>query len=189
MHSSAIAYVAPYAAGGVFRSFMIVRKQGKDAQLVATSEPVAQRPGILMVDSSTQIRIARPTANLEEVVAFYRNCLGLAVLGHFEEHAGYSGVMLGLPDHRTHLEFTHMVDGSPCKAPTKDNLLVLYISNPEVFRTAVDHLVGKGHLPVEPENPYWKSRSKTFEDPDGWRVVLYLGRAFQTDRGSSFLTS
>jgi hypothetical protein len=29
-----------------------------------------------------------------------------------------------------------------------------------------------GHRPVEPENPYWRDKSVTFEDPDGWRVVL-----------------
>jgi hypothetical protein len=28
-----------------------------------------------------------------------------------------------------------------------------------------------GHDPVEPENPYWRD-DLTFEDPDGWRVVL-----------------
>jgi hypothetical protein len=25
---------------------------------------------------------------------------------------------------------------------------------------------------VAPENPYWNGRGPTFEDPDGWRVVL-----------------
>jgi hypothetical protein len=29
-----------------------------------------------------------------------------------------------------------------------------------------------GYSPVEPENPYWSGKSVTFEDPDGWRVVL-----------------
>ena len=28
-----------------------------------------------------------------------------------------------------------------------------------------------GHEPVEPENPYWND-DLTFEDPDGWRIVL-----------------
>lgn len=31
----------------------------------------------------------------------------------------------------------------------------------------------RGHVPIEPENPYWKDLGKTFEDPDGWRIVLY----------------
>jgi hypothetical protein len=34
------------------------------------------------------------------------------------------------------------------------------------------------YQPVEPENPYWTGTSHTFEDPDGWRVVLYYGHAF-----------
>ena len=31
-----------------------------------------------------------------------------------------------------------------------------------------------GILPVEPENPYWKDKSETYEDPDGWRVILLM---------------
>jgi hypothetical protein len=34
------------------------------------------------------------------------------------------------------------------------------------------HLKRDGHEPVEPENPYWAKNRLTFEDPDGWRVVL-----------------
>jgi hypothetical protein len=33
---------------------------------------------------------------------------------------------------------------------------------------------------IEPENPYWNTNSITFEDPDGWRVVL-VGCAGFTD--------
>ena len=36
-------------------------------------------------DSDMQIRIARPTDKLNQVVAFYRDALGLAIIGHFEE--------------------------------------------------------------------------------------------------------
>ena len=35
--------------------------------------------------------------------------------------------MFGLPDEEYHLEFTRHIDGSPCPAPTKDNLLVFYM--------------------------------------------------------------
>ena len=31
---------------------------------------------------------------------------------------------------------------------------------------------GLGHKEVEPENLYWRGRALTYEDPDGWRVVL-----------------
>ncbi len=36
----------------------------------------------------------------------------------------------------------------------------------------VEHLRALGREPVEPENPYWAAKGFTFEDPDGWRVVL-----------------
>jgi catechol 2,3-dioxygenase-like lactoylglutathione lyase family enzyme len=125
-----------------------------------------------------QIRVARPTDKLQEVVSFYRDGLGLPVIGHFENHAGYSGVMLGMPTDRFHLEFTHADAGSPCPAPTKDNLLVFYMPDDRAYTEILKRLQDHGHSPVEPENPYWKDASLTFEDPDGWRVVIYKGPAF-----------
>jgi len=119
-----------------------------------------------------QVRFARPTDQLNAVVRFYTEGLGLPVVASFAGHDGYDGVMIGLPGRDLHLEFTQHIDGSPCPAPTRDNLLVLYISD----QTAIDRLAARlaamGHAPVEPENPYWLDKSVTFEDPDGWRVVL-----------------
>jgi uncharacterized glyoxalase superfamily protein PhnB len=89
-----------------------------------------------------------------------------------EGHAGYSGVMLGLPDRTYHLEFTQHVDASPCPAPSKDNLLVLYIPDRVAIDSLVDRMKQAGYSPVASENPYWAARGVTFEDPDGWRVVL-----------------
>ena len=54
-----------------------------------------------------QVRIARPTDRLAEVVSFYRDALGLEQIASFEGHAGYDGVMLALPGRSDHLEFTH----------------------------------------------------------------------------------
>jgi catechol 2,3-dioxygenase-like lactoylglutathione lyase family enzyme len=119
-----------------------------------------------------QLRIARPTARLDEVVRFYREGLGLEVIGSFEAHAGYSGVMLGLPGHEYHLEFTSHAEGSPCPAPTKDNLLVFYIPDVEAITLLTERLNGMGYFATRPENPYWQQRGTTFEDPDGWRIVL-----------------
>jgi catechol 2,3-dioxygenase-like lactoylglutathione lyase family enzyme len=119
-----------------------------------------------------QVRIARPTDRLEQVVNFYRDGLGLPELYRFANHDGYDGVMLGLPGRSYHLEFTHHRDGSPCPAPSLDNLLVLYIPVAEHFERMRNRLALLGHRPVEPENPYWVDHSLTFDDPDGWRVVL-----------------
>jgi catechol 2,3-dioxygenase-like lactoylglutathione lyase family enzyme len=119
-----------------------------------------------------QFRIARPTDQLEKVVEFYRDGVGLKVVGSFDKHDGYDGVMLGLPEVGYHLEFTQHEHGSPCPAPTEDNLLVFYIPDLETRDTIVKRLNAMGYPEVEPENPYWKNAGVTIEDPDGWRVVL-----------------
>jgi catechol 2,3-dioxygenase-like lactoylglutathione lyase family enzyme len=122
---------------------------------------------------ATQLRVARPTDRLEAVLAFYRDGLGLEELGSFTGHDGYDGVMLGLPEGGHHLEFTRHVDGSPCPAPSRDNLLVFYVPDPEARTEVAERLTRLGHAPVAAENPYWeKIEALTFEDPDGWRVVL-----------------
>jgi catechol 2,3-dioxygenase-like lactoylglutathione lyase family enzyme len=119
-----------------------------------------------------QIRFARPTDKLDEVVQFYTAGLGLRIVGSFQDHDGYSGYMLGLPGRELHLEFTHHADGSPCPAPSRDNLLVLYMPDSDAIRRAVQRLGQGGYEPVPSENPYWAEKGVTFEDPDGWRIVL-----------------
>lgn len=121
---------------------------------------------------TVQVRIARPTDKLTEVVRFYHEGLGLPIVDGFDDHAGYSGVMIGLPGKAYHLEFTQHAHGSPGLAPSDDNLLVLYIPD----RATIDRLAAKlaamGYPTVPPKNPYWAERGVTIADPDGWRVVL-----------------
>ncbi len=119
-----------------------------------------------------QVRIARPTNHLDEVVRFYHDGLGLPVVASFRGHAGYDGVMLGLPGTAYHLEFTRHEDGSPGRAPSADNLIVLYMPDATAVAALVERLATLGYQPVPPENPYWRERGITVEDPDGWRVVL-----------------
>lgn len=120
-----------------------------------------------------QVRVARPTDQLDRIEEFYTKVIGLPVLYRFEGHAGYDGVMLGLPGTAYHLEFTTHIDGSPGPAPTTDNLLVLYFHGDAKMYEVVERLAAAGREPVEAENPYWAGvGALTFEDPDGWRVVL-----------------
>jgi catechol 2,3-dioxygenase-like lactoylglutathione lyase family enzyme len=119
----------------------------------------------------SQVRFARPTDRLAEVLRFYEDGLGLPRIDSFEGHAGYSGVMLGLPGEAYHLEFTEHEDGSPCPAPTRDNLLVLSLTDPDAIAAIDGRLRTLGYEPVEPENPYW-AEDLVYEDPDGWGVVL-----------------
>src|SRR6266496_6377734 len=53
-----------------------------------------------------QVRFARHTDRLMEVVGFYRDGLGLPEIGRFANHDGYDGVFLAVPGTDAHLEFT-----------------------------------------------------------------------------------
>src|SRR5215469_5616048 len=103
-------------------------------------------PVILPVRS---VRIARPTDQLDEVVRFYTEGLGLSELGRFDGHAGYRGVLLGLPGAEYHLEFTQHDQGSPGPAPSRDNLLVLYFDDLTQVEQVAARLATLGHLPVQ----------------------------------------
>ncbi|MDI2130414.1 VOC family protein [Yinghuangia seranimata] len=122
------------------------------------------------------VRFARPTARYDAVVAFYEDALGLPVLGRWrgdEGHAGYDGVLIGLPGTPVHLEVTQ--HGSPpvIPEPHPENQLVLYMTGPDAVAEAAARMREHGHEPVEAANPYWPERGcLCFEDPDGWVVVL-----------------
>ena len=118
------------------------------------------------------LRVARPTDDLDRLLAFYRDGLGLQVVGHFENHDGFDGVMLGHPDLPYHLEFTCSIEHPAGRAPTKDNLLVFYLPNKEEWETATARMEKAGYPPVPSLNPYWDRAGRTYEDPDGYRVVL-----------------
>ncbi|MDQ0246056.1 catechol 2,3-dioxygenase-like lactoylglutathione lyase family enzyme [Bacillus fengqiuensis] len=122
---------------------------------------------------AVQMRIARPTDKFEEIIQFYGEGLGLRKIGEFYGHDGFDGVMFGLPSLPYHLEFTRHVDGSPCPAPTKDNLLVFYMPDGDAIDRIITRLDTLGYTPVEPENPHWAHKGFTIEDPDGWRIVLF----------------
>lgn len=122
--------------------------------------------------SKAHLRVARPTDDPDAVVRFYRDGLGFEVVGGFEDHAGFDGVMLGLPGLGYHLEFTRERGHSAGRAPTEENLLVFYLPDAEEWRRSVERMEAHGYAPVKSHNPYWDVRGKTFEDPDGYRVVL-----------------
>lgn len=118
-----------------------------------------------------QVRVARPTDQIEMLERFYCEGLGLRKLGSFEG-AGYTGLLVGLPNTTYHLEFTQHIDGSPCPAPSKDNLLVFYMPDGQTINQIANRLKAMGYDAVQPENPYWEKVGVTIEDPDGWRIVL-----------------
>jgi len=70
------------------------------------------------------LRVARPTDNIEALLRFYEQGLGLGVLYRFEDHDGFDGVMLGRAGAPYHFEFTAKRGHAVGRAPTPDNLLV-----------------------------------------------------------------
>lgn len=120
----------------------------------------------------TRLRVARPTDKLEDVVRFYRDGVGLRELARFEDHDGFDGVMLGTPGAAYHLEFTRKRGHEAGRAPTQDNLLVFYLPEQTQWQAAIERMSAAGYEPVSSFNPYWDRSGRTFEDPDGYRVVL-----------------
>jgi catechol 2,3-dioxygenase-like lactoylglutathione lyase family enzyme len=74
-----------------------------------------------------KLRIARATNDLDALLVFYRDGLGLNVLYRFEDHAGFDGMMLGHPEALYHFEFMRKQGHDSDRAPDKENLLVFYL--------------------------------------------------------------
>jgi hypothetical protein len=121
---------------------------------------------------NVQLRVARPTDNLDQVADMYREGLGFEALATFEDHDGFDGVILGVPGAQYHLEFTHRRGQMVGKAPTEDHLLVFYLPDSREWSDACDRMVRAGFRQVASFNPYWDRQGRTFEDVDGYRVVL-----------------
>src|SRR5215475_10139468 len=117
------------------------------------------------------LRVARQSDNLEGFLAFYEHGLGLSLLGKFEDHDGFDGIILGRENSPYHFEFTRARNHVAGSAPTRDNLLVFYIPGRNEWELAVQRMRDAGFEPVASFNPYWDHGGLTFEDPDGYRVV------------------
>jgi hypothetical protein len=118
------------------------------------------------------LRVARPTDSIAALLPFYVDGLGFEVLGRFDDHEGFDGVMLGHAGAPYHLEFTHHRGHAVGRAPSQDHLLVLYLADTQGWEYAIERMRRAGFEAVASYNPYWDRHGRTFEDPDGYRVVL-----------------
>ncbi len=118
------------------------------------------------------LRIARPTNRLAEIVAMYRQGLGLEDLGSFQDHDGFDGAMLGIEGSGWHLEFTQQAGQQAPPAPSQENLLVFYLPDFREWVLRCRQMMKAGFAEVASRNPYWGRNGKTFEDLDGYRVVI-----------------
>jgi len=125
-----------------------------------------------MIPKNAVLRIARPTDNLKRITEMYVNGLGFSLLGEFQDHEGFDGSIIGHRNHNYHMEFTHHKDTKVGSAPTKDNLVVFYFTNPVEWESCCKKMVLAGFKQVTSYNSYWDQAGRTFEDIDGYRVVL-----------------
>lgn len=121
---------------------------------------------------SPHLRIARPVSDLARIATMYCRGLGFRVVGSFQNHDGFDGVMLGAEGSGYHFEFTHCRTRPVAPTPTPEDLVVFYIPAAAEWRSACDSMLNAGFRPVAPFNPYWEVRGRTYEDPDGYRIVL-----------------
>jgi catechol 2,3-dioxygenase-like lactoylglutathione lyase family enzyme len=118
------------------------------------------------------LRIAKPVRNLAATQAMYCHGLGLRVVGSFENHQGFDGVMLGTVGGAYHFEFTRCRGHPVTPAPTAEDLAVFYIPALPDWREACANMLAAGFRLVASFNPYWDAKGRTYEDPDGYRIVL-----------------
>jgi hypothetical protein len=118
------------------------------------------------------MRVVRPTDNLAAIAEIYAKGLGFDVLAEFEDHCGFDGVILGHPKQPYHIEFISQRGHEVGKAPTQDDLLVFYIPDKDECESSCAEMISAGFREAPSYNPYWDLQGRTFEDIDGYRVVL-----------------
>jgi hypothetical protein len=118
------------------------------------------------------LRVVRPTDNLATIVDMYVAGLGFSILAQFKDHEGFDGAILGHPKQPYHFAFTSQRGHRAGSAPTKDHLLVFFLPSKEEWDGSCQRMVAAGFRTVPSANPYWDRKGRTFEDVDGYRVVL-----------------
>lgn len=118
------------------------------------------------------LRIARPVTDLARSVRMYCDGLGWSVLGEFADHDGFDGAMVGDADAAYHFEFTIERAGGAAPTPTTEDLVVLYLPDAAQWQRSCASALAAGFVEVASANPYWSVRGRTFQDPDGYRIVL-----------------
>jgi hypothetical protein len=124
------------------------------------------------VNPNCVMRVARPTGNLATIAQMYAKGLGFTMLAQFTDHEGFDGVILGHPRQPYHIEFTSQRGHNVGPAPTKDHLLIFYIPDRNEWEENCARMLAAEFRIVSSYNPYWDVQGRTFEDVDGYRVVL-----------------
>lgn len=120
---------------------------------------------------SMKFRVARHTMDLQKMLFFYVNLVGLEILGSFTGHDDYNGVFIGKKDLDWHLEFTSSSE-APQHHSDEDDLLVFYCSSNAEYDKIQSRLADGNVPPISSKNPYWNVHGSCYKDPDGFRIIL-----------------
>jgi hypothetical protein len=118
------------------------------------------------------LRIARPVSDLARAVRLYKLGLSLDEIASFEDHDGFDGVMLGNREGQYHFEFTYCRRHPVRPSPTPEDLLVFYVQDHGQWVSRCESMRQAGFTSVQPFNGYWARLGCTFEDFDGYRLVI-----------------
>jgi predicted N-acetyltransferase YhbS/catechol 2,3-dioxygenase-like lactoylglutathione lyase family enzyme len=134
--------------------------------------PEHLRPGAL--------RWVRESRRYDETVAFYRDLVGLPIVGEFHESFGEDGTIFGLPDTGTQLEIVRAQPDDDV-TPGRFDQIVFYLANADAVQVATAPLRTKGIAPVDDPHPYWAANGAVvFSDPDG-RTVCFAPWVYGRD--------
>jgi catechol 2,3-dioxygenase-like lactoylglutathione lyase family enzyme len=141
------------------------------------SWPARLRPGA--------VRFAHASAHYDATIPFYRDLVGLRVVGEFAGSFGEDGTIFGLPDTAVQLEIVRA--RIPDDAPGSFDQLVLYLDDTDAVTAATASLDASGIERDRNPHPYWAARGAVvYRDPDGRNVVFapwVYGRDPEPDAG------
>lgn len=134
-----------------------------EEQAARLSWPRHLQPGAL--------RVSHTSARYDDTIVFYRDILGLPVIGQFKASYGEDGTILGLPGLRTHLEIVRAHTDAVAIDPL--NQLVFYLSGENAVSAASVPLRAAGVSTDPSPHPYWVANgAEAYLDPDGRRIVF-----------------
>ena len=123
----------------------------------------------------SKLRVVRPTSYLDAISNMYIKGLGFELLSKFDGVFA-SGRILGHKSLPYNFEFTSYKGYEFDPAPSKDHLLVFYIRDTETWNSYISQMTDAGFKPVSAFNDYWDRTGQTFEDLDGYRVVIEIDK-------------
>ncbi len=125
------------------------------------------------------LRVGRSSGHYDQAVRFYRDLVGLPVLGTFEASYGEDGMVFGLPDSSMQLEIVR--SSEPAVRVDRIDTLVFYLPDTEAQERMVARMAAAGLEPTS-RHPYWEANGgATYRDPDG-REVVFVSWVYGRDR-------